>query len=44
MAVTEPDLGSFRNKLKSTSYYKDWRKKYGDKVWNALEQVVGNLS
>jgi TRAP-type transport system periplasmic protein len=44
MAVTEPDLDSFRDKLKSTSYYGDWRKKYGDKVWDALEQTVGKLS
>jgi tripartite ATP-independent transporter DctP family solute receptor len=44
MIVTEPDLDSFRDKLKSTSYYNDWRKKYGDKVWDALEQAVGKLS
>ncbi len=44
MAVTVPDLASFRDKLKTTTYYKDWHKKYGDKVWSALEQVVGTLS
>ena len=44
MMVTEPDLDSFRDKLKSTSYYGDWRKKYGDKLWDALEQAVGKLS
>ncbi len=44
MAVTEPDLDSFRNKLMATSYYRDWRKKYGNKVWDALEGVVGKLS
>ncbi len=44
MEVTNPDLASFRDKLKSTSYYKDWSKKYGEKVWGALEQVVGKLS
>jgi len=44
VTITEPDLESFRDKLKSTSYYKDWSKKYGEKVWGALEQVVGKLS
>lgn len=44
MTVTEPDLDSFRDKLKSSSYYTDWRKKYGDKVWDSLEQAVGKLS
>jgi tripartite ATP-independent transporter DctP family solute receptor len=44
MTVTEPDLDSFRDKLKSTSYYNDWHKKYGDKLWAGLEQAVGKLS
>jgi tripartite ATP-independent transporter DctP family solute receptor len=44
VTITDPDLASFRDKLRSTSYYKDWHKKYGDKVWDALEQVVGKLS
>ncbi len=44
MMVTEPDLDSFRDKLRSSSYYTDWRKKYGDKVWDLLEQAVGKLS
>ena len=44
VTFTNPDLESFRNKLKSTSYYKDWAKKYGPKVWDALEQVVGKIS
>ena len=39
MTVTEPDLDSFRDKLKSTSYYNDWRKKYGDKLWDALNKL-----
>ncbi len=44
LIVTEPDLDSFRDKLQSTSYYTDWRKKYGDDVWEALEQAVGKLA
>jgi tripartite ATP-independent transporter DctP family solute receptor len=44
VTFTDPDIASFRDKLKSTSYYKDWSAKYGPKVWGALEQVVGKLT
>ena len=44
VTFTDPDLDSFLDKLKSTTYYKDWSKKYGAEVWGALEQVVGKRS
>ncbi len=44
VTITEPDLDTFRDKLKASSYYKDASKKYGDKVWEALEQIVGKLA
>jgi tripartite ATP-independent transporter DctP family solute receptor len=44
MTFNEPDRNSFREKLQTTTYYKDWRKKYGDKAWEALEHYVGALS
>jgi hypothetical protein len=44
LTFNEPDRESFRRKLQGTSYYKDWRKKYGDEVWEVLEHDVGKLT
>ena len=35
---------SFRDKLRSTSFYKDWRAKFGDQAWKLLEDSVGQLT
>jgi tripartite ATP-independent transporter DctP family solute receptor len=44
LTFNEPDRDSFRQKLQGTSYYKDWRKKYGDEAWEILEHYVGKLT
>ena len=33
----------FRKKLASTSFYADWKSKYGAPAWDLLEKVSGKL-
>lgn len=40
----EVDRSSFRNVLRGTSFYPDWRAKYGDEAWKLLEDSVGALT
>jgi len=44
MAVTEPDLESFRDSSNLPITIRIGTRSMGDKVWDALEQVVGTLS
>ncbi|MBS0558595.1 MAG: TRAP transporter substrate-binding protein [Proteobacteria bacterium] len=44
MAFIDPDREAFRAKLKGTSFYKDWRGKFGDEGWQLLEAVSGTLT
>ena len=41
MKFIEPDRDAFRDTLKKTSFYKDWRGKFGDEAWKLLEDSVG---
>lgn len=38
------DKAAFRSALGKTSFYRDWRAKFGDKGWTLLEQAVGQLA
>ncbi len=40
----DPDRDAFRAKLKASSFYKDWRAKFGDEGWKLLEEVSGPLT
>jgi tripartite ATP-independent transporter DctP family solute receptor len=44
MKFIDPDRDAFRVKLKGTSFYKDWRSKFGDEGWKLLEAVSGSLT
>lgn len=44
MKVIEVDRTPFRDALRETSYYKDWRAKFGEQGWGLLEQSVGALT
>jgi tripartite ATP-independent transporter DctP family solute receptor len=33
----------FRDALRKTSFYGDWKSKYGDEAWSHLEQISGKL-
>ena len=37
------DRSAFREVLRKTSYYQNWRAKFGEDAWKALEQVRGPL-
>ncbi|MBV8576700.1 MAG: TRAP transporter substrate-binding protein [Acetobacteraceae bacterium] len=38
------DKEPFRETLKKTGFYAEWKKKFGDKAWSILESNVGTLS
>lgn len=43
MAFLDVDQEAFRARLAQTSFYADWRAKYGDEAWRLLEQTSGAL-
>jgi len=44
MELHEVDREAFRAALSKTSYYRDWKAKYGDEAWNKLEEASGKLA
>lgn len=38
-----PDKAPFRDILKQAGFYADWKKKFGDEAWTALEKYTGPL-
>ena len=44
MAFRDVDVNKFREVLVKTTYYKDWKGKYGDEAWGQLEAVTGKLA
>ena len=38
------DRNAFRDALRKTTFYKDWKSKYGDDAWNRLEAATGKLT
>jgi TRAP-type C4-dicarboxylate transport system substrate-binding protein len=44
MDLHEVDREAFRAALAKTSYYRDWKTKYGDEAWNRLEESSGKLA
>ncbi|HEY1412343.1 MAG TPA: TRAP transporter substrate-binding protein [Rhodopila sp.] len=43
MEFYQPDLGAFRAALAKSSFYTDWKAKFGPELWAALEKVTGPL-
>lgn len=41
---TEPDKKAFKAALAKTSFYKDWRGKFGNEAWALLEESAGSLA
>jgi tripartite ATP-independent transporter DctP family solute receptor len=37
------ETGSFRDRLRSAGFYKEWREKLGEEAWTLLEKQVGKL-
>ena len=44
MKIIDVDRAKFRDALKPTSYYKDWKAKFGDEAWKVLEATTGELA
>lgn len=44
MVFHDVDRAKFRDALKTTSYYKDWKAKFGDEAWHVLETTTGSLA
>ena len=44
LVFNRPDLGPFRNKLRSAGFYTEWQDKYGPEAWGLLEKSVGKLA
>ncbi|MFK8252991.1 TRAP transporter substrate-binding protein [Ancylobacter terrae] len=43
MTFVDPDRQAFRQALAATTFYKDWKEKFGAKAWNTLELYTGPL-
>ncbi len=44
MAFNTADPLSFRDKLRSSGYYANWRKEFGEEAWALLEKAAGRLA
>jgi tripartite ATP-independent transporter DctP family solute receptor len=44
LQFVEVDKKAFKTALGKTTFYKDWRAKFGDEAWKLLEQNVGTLA
>src|ERR1700716_3044187 len=40
----QPEVAAFRETLRSSGFYAEWKGKYGDEAWALLEKSVGKLS
>ena len=43
ISFNKPDPAPFRELLKSSGFYSEWKNKYGDEVWAKLEKYSGKL-
>ena len=44
VTFNRPDPAPFRNLLQSKGFYTEWRRKYGEDAWSALEKYTGRLA
>jgi hypothetical protein len=42
--VNTPDSAPFREKLRASGFYKEWKEKFGAAAWAALEKYTGPIS
>jgi TRAP-type C4-dicarboxylate transport system substrate-binding protein len=43
MQISTPDTEPFREQLRKSGFYAEWRKKFGDQAWMLLEKYAGKL-
>jgi tripartite ATP-independent transporter DctP family solute receptor len=44
MALNNGNTDAFREKLRQSGFYADWKKKFGDEAWTLLEKYTGKLA
>ena len=44
LTFNDVDRPVFREALGKTTYYKDWKAKFGDEAWSTLEKYTGPLA
>ena len=44
LQVVDANPASFRTKLASAGFYKEWKEKYGAEPWALLEKYAGSIS
>ncbi|MFT4063696.1 TRAP transporter substrate-binding protein [Paraburkholderia sp.] len=44
ITFVDVDRDAFRGALSKTSFYSDWKSKYGDEAWGLLEKITGKLA
>jgi TRAP-type C4-dicarboxylate transport system substrate-binding protein len=44
LQFVEPDKKAFKATLAKSSFYKDWRGKFGEEAWKLLEDSAGALA
>lgn len=44
LQFSDVDRAAFRDALRKTSFYRDWKGKYGDEAWSILESFTGALA
>jgi tripartite ATP-independent transporter DctP family solute receptor len=44
LVFNQPAIAPFRDKLRETGFYAEWKGKFGDQAWDILERSVGKLS
>ena len=44
LVFNDVDRNNFRDALRKTSFYKDWRGKFGEQAWSLLEASTGALT
>ena len=43
LQFNDVDQAAFRDALRRTTFYTEWKGRYGEEAWNTLESVVGKL-
>jgi TRAP-type C4-dicarboxylate transport system substrate-binding protein len=43
MVFNTPRTDAFRDKLHKAGYYSEWKSKFGEEAWSALERYAGKL-
>ena len=43
LAFNKPSTDSFRKALQQAGFYAEWKTKFGDEAWSALESATGKL-